>query len=232
MSQGPETLRRVVGENVARMRQESALRQQDLAIELQARGLSWTRSNVAAAERGERAVSLETLLILANALSSGERIVALADLVAGAGSVQVSDLIQMPKSSVRDALRGGEVKISTASGDVAGTLESAKVAVGRVRQALRQTSLLKTMTVAEMRVIRQWVQGESEQRAAKQLGIQPVEMQLLAYRLWGQPLDDERDARVGHPEGKSSASLRAMRGRVTRTLLTEAREYLAARLSE
>ena len=52
------SFRQAVGENARRIREEGDARQDDVAVQARALGLSWTRSKLAALERGDKAIDL------------------------------------------------------------------------------------------------------------------------------------------------------------------------------
>lgn len=65
--------------------------------------------------------------------------------------------------------------------------------------------------------------GDAEQRAARTFDVTPLAVSAAAHRRWGHGLTAERDARVADRTGgqTSARSLQAVRGHVTRELLTE-----------
>jgi predicted transcriptional regulator len=75
--------------------------------------------------------------------------------------------------------------------------------------------------------------GEVEQKAARALGITPVDVSRLAQRRWHTTLTAKREsllsARLRGKGDITPRTLQAMRGRVTRTLLSELREELEKR---
>lgn len=71
---------------------------------------------------------------------------------------------------------------------------------------------------------------KSERRAARQLGIEPVQLSMVAFHLWGHSFSAERNERAVRHAGPRSkpATLRAVRGHITRRLLTEVAAHLNA----
>jgi hypothetical protein len=65
--------------------------------------------------------------------------------------------------------------------------------------------------------------GEAEQKAARKLHMDALELATAAQRRWGRSLTEERDARVkdSAPADLPPRSRQAFRGRVTRQLLEE-----------
>src|SRR5882724_9856802 len=65
-----EPLRAVVGRRVRALREQAGVRQDDIAVRARLLGLNWTRSTVAALERGEKAISIEELVLLTTLLNA------------------------------------------------------------------------------------------------------------------------------------------------------------------
>jgi len=70
--------------------------------------------------------------------------------------------------------------------------------------------------------------GDAEQKAAKNLNVDPLAVALGARKLWGRGLTEERDRRISDQKtGQMAArSLQAIRGHVSRQLLKELRPLL------
>jgi hypothetical protein len=64
------------------------------------------------------------------------------------------------------------------------------------------------------------IQDEATLKAARRLGIKPAQVDVAAMRLWGRPLGEERDRRVG------DQPVQGRRGHVTRALLAELETHL------
>lgn len=76
----------------------------------------------------------------------------------------------------------------------------------------------------------QAARNKSERRAALKLGVNPVELSMVAFHLWGHSFSTERDERARRQAGPRSkrATLRAVRGHITRRLLLEVAAHLHA----
>lgn len=233
MEQQEQTPREVVGENVRRIREAAGARQEDVATAARGMGLSWTRSKVAALERGDKSLDLAETVLLAEAIGEvAGQPVSLSDLFAGAGAVRLSRKMLL----TRDALRrfvGDEpvqllltdvpdqdVWIQAAIAGVQAATEAVPAKLERMRLLAGPGVAMQTLVHAEA------VVGEVEERAGRSLGLSKVEVAWLSVRLWGRTLGEERDARV--TEDVPTATRSAMRGRVTRELVKE----LRARLEE
>lgn len=174
--------------------------------------MRWGTGRVADLEAGRVSPTLPTLLALCQALSdvTGQP-VALADLLAGSGAVDVGD-VAAPLASVRTALRGAPVELQGES-----TLAALK------RSFLRQLAERTDEQLAPRHKGQLWLihrqYGEAEERAARQLDVTKTALLEAMRALWGQALSVERDKRAG--AGASPQT----KGRITRALKTELKTY-------
>jgi transcriptional regulator with XRE-family HTH domain len=206
-------------------------------------GATWSLSSVQSIEAGRAAPTLPTLLTLALVLGllSGEPL-RLADLLGSAEALDrpYADRPDQPvkRAWVDRALSGHAVELTDNDHErsderpynfVDERLESA---VGQ-RGSRPLTAEEKDSTVAgfwdsaieppdpaERRSSRPPIPSLAESRAAKKLGILPIELQQHAARLWGRSLEAEALARGG------ADSTPQARGRVTRVLVEELRAAL------
>ena len=224
MENREQTIREVVGENVRRIRDEAGARQDDVAMAARGVGLSWTRSKIAALERGEKALDLAEAVLLAEAMGrvSG-RPVGVADLLAGDGDVRLSRVRVLHRTSLRRFLDGDPVKVLV--GDIPGGPERMREALAKLPAMFKRMELLagpdvdmETIEHAETAV------GEAEERAGRTLGVHKMDVVWLSVGLWDRTLSEERDHRVGDDVPLKSRS--AKRGRVTRQLVEELRVRL------
>jgi len=75
--------------------------------------------------------------------------------------------------------------------------------------------------------------GDAERHAARRLGVPVERVNQAAMTLWGRPLSEERDRRlVEQPEGMSPRRLQALRGHITRSLITELLPVVRGRTAE
>jgi transcriptional regulator with XRE-family HTH domain len=92
----------VVGENLARIREDRRQTQREAAAFLRERGMAMSPANVAQLELGRRAsIGIAELLQLSDAYE-----VPLHEWFAGEGSVYLSDQVRLWREDVRKALRG------------------------------------------------------------------------------------------------------------------------------
>lgn len=234
MESSAQSLREVVGENVRTLRAESGLSQDEVAQKVRPLGLMWSRSKVAALERGDKAISLEELILLARAMDPAiGRPMRLSEFFEGTGAVALSSSESILRSTLRRFLSGDEVIVTVR--DVPGMPELMKSALsGWKDQLASQVHLMGpagSMRISESKRILA-ARGEAVSRASRALGLQDWELAAISAGLWGRTLTEERDhrAEVALGDGpRTAGTLAATRGRVTRDLVKEARAYLAER---
>ncbi|MGD0083564.1 MAG: helix-turn-helix transcriptional regulator [Acidimicrobiales bacterium] len=211
------TFASVLGANVRRVREEHGLTQDQLARLLRRSGLDFSRSAIAALERGSgRGLDLGEVALLCLALETN-----LEHLLAGGGHVRVSESATIALGKIAPVLRGDGAALSDKDIDTPMMREAAATdlrgAVATVRA--RRGSLSASQAVAAERAAR----SDAELAAARRLGVGADDLSFAAFGLWGDSLTSERDRRVvaAIPEGASPRSVQALRGHVTRQLLAE-----------
>lgn len=224
----PGRLTTVVVRQLRLLREQHAVRQDDVARAARRRGLKWTRATVAALETGRRKLGAEELVLLPAVLSdSFGRDLQLADLL------PLDALIALPGTTIRgDAFRQllqGQATIPPQPG----TPESDQVqAVVRRREFRRRRALCEriwpTAQASEVATAERDAGADAEQKAAHDLGVDPFAIALAARKLWGRSLSDERDRRAADRGSLPPRRLQARRGHMTRKLLTELRVELQA----
>ena len=226
MEQREQTIREVVGENVRRIREAAGARQDDVAAAAKGVGLNWSRSKVAALERGDKAVDLAEAVLLAEALCElTDQPVSVTDLVAGEGPVRLSARTVLHREALRRFLGGAPVEVKVS--DIPGGTELMRTLLTEMPATVRHLSQLAGPD-ADLEALEhaEDVAGEAEERVGRVLGLTKAEVTWLSVGLWDRTLGEERDARVG--DDLPAASRSAKRGRVTRELVKE----LRARLEE
>jgi hypothetical protein len=213
------------------LREQHGQRQDDVARAARVLGLAWSRSKVAALERGDKALPAEELLLLPLVLATAEcGEPSLADLLPdGSGAVRLGDQIVMPAAVLAQVVRGEEIDISEI--DSPSIRESfAWVETWAEGGGLeRLVSMVGAATaVAPGRTWREWVAaeraaGDAEQIAARRLGVPILAVVAAALATWGHGLTEERDARAAQRVGPggSARSVQAARGHITRELYGE-----------
>jgi transcriptional regulator with XRE-family HTH domain len=192
-------------------RQRRELRQEEVAERLRSYGLtSWLRGTVAQAEVGARRLVLEEVLLLAVALETTP-----AELVQGDPSelVELGSDARLSIEAVRQLLSGMVQTMPVTSG-VKATGPSSEVLAEARRFGL-----------SDLEIIDRAVTGvtEADRHVARKVGIPAEHVSLAAMSRWGHTLAEERERRLTERsgEGASARQLQALRGHVTRELMTE-----------
>lgn len=218
----PEPIRAVVGRNVHGARERQAMTAEELARRARVAGLNWSTSRVFDLENGRKPVSLAELLVLAQAFTSKGHVVTLADLLAGADSIEVTDKFHITGENLRQALTGGRVVIYPRGMDREDVRRARAAPAEHLVEALDYLGfdndnwhLVERAADAST--------GAAEDKAARTLGVSPLVVLLASVALWGRSLTEQRDALV-EPGGTPQA-----RGHVTRSLVAELGEYIKGR---
>ena len=195
---------------------------------------TWTRTRIAAIERGDKAISAEDLLRLVAVLEiAADRPVDIAELFDSPDCIALSDIARIGARDFAEVLRGSPVS-DRASLDLTLALPvQVEIDEAELRRlANRRLAIYAAgghpVTIGQEKEVKKGF-GEADERASRELNEPRSTFQSLCAVLWGQSLSAERDARLaaaGTDQG-SPASVAARRGRVTRELLREARELLA-----
>lgn len=224
MENEEQTIREVVGENVRRIREEAGARQDDVAAAARGEGLRWTRSKIAALERGEKALDLAEAVLLAEAMGKvAGRPVAVADLLAGDGAVRLSSALVLHRESLRRFLGGVPVRVLVR--DIPGGPDRMRVAMAKMPAMLeRAARMIGSGPSVDLVIHAEDHAGDAEGRVGRTLGVSKMDVAYLAVGLWGRTLAEERDHRVSDDVPLTSRS--AKRGRVTRQLVEELRTRL------
>jgi transcriptional regulator with XRE-family HTH domain len=194
----------VLGRNARALRESAGATLEDVAKIARLYGLRWSSGSVGSLESGRTVgVNLENLIKVAATL--GDIVghpVKLADLFAGDGDVALGDDLTVPLAMVRDMFssEGEGVWIETVS--VPRIAGGYFPAVGTVKYSPVQRSVLDAFR-------------ETDIRACKGLGVEPVVGAKAMAKLWKSTLTAERDRRAS-----SDANAQA-RGRISRTLKAE-----------
>ncbi|MFD3800023.1 hypothetical protein ACFWQJ_02835 [Kocuria palustris] len=214
------SIRAVIGQNVARIRDEKGLTAEALADEMRIAGFSWAAQRVYELEAGRKQVSIGELLALAAAASRQGDPVTLPELLRSTELVPVSEVMGLMPEAMEDALTGGEVVFSltaTAQQKFDSVANKASSIANAASQELR-TWGLQGIDMDTMRAARD--PDSADRKAAARLDVPVWVVQMTAHRLWGRRLSAERDAEVD-PEATAQA-----RGHVTRTLTEQLREEI------
>ncbi len=182
------------------MREQGGARQDDVSREARRHGLAWSRSKVAALERGEKSISIEELALLPRILAEATgSVVSVGMLVPDDVLVRLTDAVAIPGETLKRVYGGTGVQPET------------------IPHETHIEIMRKTFPGVPHLVV-----GEAEQKAAPRLGVDAATVATVAYDLWGRSLGAERDARVAEREPDASPDRRrALRGQVTRHLVEQ-----------
>lgn len=216
----PEPIRAVVGRNVHEARERQAMTAEELARRARVAGLNWSTSRVFDLENGRKPVSLAELLVLGSVLTDKGQAVTLADLLAGADSVEVTDAFHITGEHLRQALTGGRVVIYPRG------MDREDMRRARAAPAERLGEAMDYLGLDDWELVERAADaptGAAEDKAARTLGVSPLVVLLASVALWGRSLTEQRDALV-EPGGTPQA-----RGHVTRSLVAELGAYVRVR---
>lgn len=213
-----KSVAKVVGENCQRIRKKIGIRQDELARYARDVGLRWTASKVGDFEAGRRAPTFATVLLVSLALESAAQMTAekgshdvpditLAELVRAEGEIQLADDVALPAGLVAAACEGRPWQIQKSVPESEESLELYKHIWGENALAPPERVLLRS--------------GLTEDRLARQLGIERARLADVSYLLWNSTFSEERDRRAG-PDANQQK-----KGRISRELRTELEKALA-----
>jgi hypothetical protein len=200
------TLEQAIGQQMRRLREGAAVRQETIASGAAMWALPWTQATVAAIELGQRGLMLGEFIMLPLVFlevgihrADGTPL-QLEDFVPQYVEENMPNVpvvpggLQMPLKIVRTLLRGGH--------------PSAK----------------------DLPQQRPAGPGVAERKMARKLGCSTTAVMNLAQELWQRTLSEERDARIGARAAQlDRRSLQAVRGRVTRALVSELKQIITSR---
>ncbi|WP_165938391.1 helix-turn-helix domain-containing protein [Parafrankia sp. BMG5.11] len=216
-------MREVVGEGVRRAREAAGARQDDVARAARRYGLTWSRSKVAALERGAKPVSIEELALLTLVLSDVcARPVTVPELIDPGALVHLAGTLHIGGEGLARVLAGRP--LDTGPMTTAETLAVADAYLSGIRHDReRARALLLDEATLDPG-------GEAEEKAARRLGEPQTCVTALSIALWGRTLTEERDRIVAERDDAPSPDrLRALRGQVTRRLVTDLAEEITRR---
>lgn len=224
-------LAEAIGRRVRELRGD--VPQSKVADAARAYGLDWNQSSVSQLEKGTRGLSFDEALLLPEVLTA-----------ALGKPVELVDLIPTSVGDAEDVFveLGGGVEVSGRW--LQAVLRANREAAGL--DVVRPSTLgvmhvsgvegIDATTLDELRQ-RWWPRAsrakvaralagrhrEAEQKAARNLGVPVDALVVVAHRRWGRDLTDERDARAAErlDDDASPRTVQAVRGAVTRELLTE-----------
>lgn len=218
----------VIGANAKRLRKESGLTLDTVAIAARRRGLKWSSSRVADFEAGRVSPNLATLTAYAFALvDAGCREMTLSDLVESSTDIRVNDAMTMPGPDLHNVMNGdplmsnlgpraliGPPRLKVGNQILIDLADDA--AEGEAEQVSRYLERTNAETVNSIVL----TSGSTEERLHRALRISPALLAAVSGALWERSFSDERDARAG-----ANANAQK-RGQITRRLQAELKAEL------
>jgi transcriptional regulator with XRE-family HTH domain len=228
----PIPLQVALGARLKQLREAKGWRQEDLARGARGYGYGWSRATVAQVERGARNLTLEEWYLLPLVMQ-----VEMRDLLPTNGMLVFFPSTRVPVAALRAIAR-----------NKAGSIEWWRIERPDAHQKLdrflrwrqgKPTGPSPEWAAYERLWQRQWpdkplpsaifssaqidAAGDAECKAAGRLGVAGITVAMAARGSWGRSFSEERDQRVAAESGTSPRTLQALRGHVTRILLTELR---------
>jgi len=228
----PQPLARVVGQNCKHIRSEIiGVTQDELARHARAIGLRWNAAKVGSFEAGRSAPTFATVIAVTVALqmAAQEREstqgVTLADLLAGHGFVELTDILDtVPTGWVADVCRGRASTWPPADEYWRDAWPVQEVEPGVLKRRAARTAAAVKQAAAQMAEVGELDVAErsglTEHRLAQRLDISRALLADVSYRLWNGTFSEERDRRAGAEANQQK------RGRVSRELRAELEEAL------
>lgn len=220
------TLADVIGQNLRRIREGREERQEDVAKRARVGGLKWTRATVAAVETGARTMSLAELVLLAHVL-----LVPVQRFLEGDGWVELAPGAEATRKGIRTMLGDPDAAMNMPIGrnfrtpatrNLDAAFAGLKDRLLHVKEIAERYGMGAT-TLADSAWWEDAATDEAERKAARKLGVDPLEVVVASASRWGRSLTAERDRRVAGLVDESTAprTIQSVRGHVTRALLAE-----------
>jgi transcriptional regulator with XRE-family HTH domain len=224
------TVDQAIGPRLREVRLELGLRQDQDASAAGRVGLGWTQSTVAAIEGGNRALSLGEWFLLPTLIGHATGFVThqfeLAELLPASGRVALSEETTADVEVLRDALAGRltdpdrKVFADFDTPFIRRANEDMRRFRARVKQLLPLWPKMTLLGYEEAQNASRW---DAERKAARKLGVGAMDFSVAAHGRYGQSFTAERDRRVAEqaPDDAAPGTLQALRGHVTRAMVTE-----------
>jgi hypothetical protein len=192
-------------------------------------GLGWTQSTVAAIEGGNRDLSIGEWFLLPTlvgfAAGGAPSYPKLAELLPSTGTVALSDETIADVDVLRAELEGRLDDDSRHPFADYDTPYSRRVRDGarRASAEMKHAKRWPAMTIRDYGTARDAARGDAERKAARRLGVAPLDLSVAAHGRYGRSFSDERDRRVAEqaPSDAAPRTLQALRGHVTRAMVAE-----------
>lgn len=240
----------LIGEQARQVREAAGARQEDVSRHARVHGLAWSRAKVAAFETGQKSISAEELALIPLVLSDAcARPVTLADLIPTDARVILSDTVTATGDALLKVYAAADlddVDIDDLGPPISATMAATLFPDDRPDVAERRYAALwqrsdairkrvrdflpRGATLGQLNDLAVGVPGEAEKNAAKRLGEDPAVVLALSRLMWdGRSLAEERDRLIDDraDAGADPERLRAIRGRITRTLVSQLADEVA-----
>jgi transcriptional regulator with XRE-family HTH domain len=238
---GPMRMHELVAAGNKAARLKKGWTQDDEARMLRMNGLfSWRGGTVGQLEAGLRRPRLDELLVICATLE-----VSLDELLPGEDEqVELGDAATMTPRAMRALLRDYDKfnRLSFSDVHFPGRSEVERLAarmqtsgmsheqLNKLVEPIMQAGSRKHITIAVLAqdlITALDTPAEAERHAARQLGLEPVQVRLASRVLWKADFTAERDRRVGDVNELEPRSRQARRGLVAREMLGELRAFFA-----
>jgi len=226
-------LREVLAAGVKEARLRLDLRQEDVAARARAYGLStWIRGTVAQAEVGVRRFALEEVLLLALAYETS-----LTELITGDENelVELTPEARLSVGALRTLLSGNRTAVHELPAEAVDVPARRGAPSRRSRRFPDVLAEAKRFGIGDRSMLEHALDevGDAERHAARKLGTTPERINIAAMRRWGRTLAEERDHRLAlHGADVPARRRQALRGHITRDLMTELEAELSEQTSE
>jgi transcriptional regulator with XRE-family HTH domain len=240
-----------IGTRLRTLREQYGARQDEVATAARQWGLQWTRATVAAIEIGRRQLSVQEFLLLPYVLKESQPITVtaaeheefymeLADFFSddGDGWIELTRETSALPQTLRDILQGhawdslffiDTPRYRQEQAFRAGAMAMAPRWLAEQKAIWEQVWPGARLSISEQNRILIESERDTEQKAAYKLRVPAFAIAVASRKLWGCSLTDERDRCVAEQTTSEATprTVQAIRGHVTRSLLTEIEPLVA-----
>lgn len=215
---GLPTFGAALGARLRQVRERQRLTMADVAGRARACGVPWDGPAVSRIEAGKRQLSVVELFALARLHGQSVR-----DLLP-TEPCRLNDDLSADGGALQQALTGFPQGIRSPRHEAA-VMAAYTTVPPAMREVVARYPGTHGLDVVDAA---RHARDEAVVKAAGRLGVEPLDVAVLAERQWEHDLVTERDARVGIVEGEDVRARQARRGHVTRALLDELRPAVKA----
>ncbi|WP_144836298.1 helix-turn-helix domain-containing protein [Kocuria rosea] len=192
-----QTMPQLIGDHIRALRQAHDLTLDDIATAGKRFGAKWSPSRVRRMELGEGSITVETLLLLALALSTTTKArVTPSDLLQTNLTVELTPPLELNNEELQDVLLGRFTNPDDYALDT-----NDEHLMSAIRKSLATIDVFIDVLgedVTRETVKNGWAQyGLADQRASKKLGVSDTTLLAWSIKLWGHPLSVEAEHRAG-----------------------------------